>query len=351
VPAVSNVFNFLYFSLKNSENTKIPILPFNLVVLLNSVITIPVLLIPSGLNTISLLCFFPISIGNWMIEYSKTCIQAKKQFFKIALINFVRSISYLCAIVCFASLEIVPGYSVAVVGLMISVLLGLAICVEHWFKKELVLIDREAIKSLRIIFSKTLLYVSLYQICLSVLAQVDVLLLNHFGTPHDLAIYGIAFRFYSIFLSFLVAVQTIQMPSIQHLKGCNDWIKYKNENQRIFYLALITVGCSIPALSYILPKLFGSQSTQVMPSLTVLLFSTLSSFKFSYSALALIQCGYESYMVKIGLISLVLNCIFDSILIPIAGALGASFGYLLTFLIINYLSYLKAEKEIFRISK
>jgi O-antigen/teichoic acid export membrane protein len=286
-----------------------------------------------------------------MLEYSKTCIQAKMQFFKIALLNLVRSISYLCAIVCFASLEIFPGYSVAVVGLLISVLLGLAICVEHWFRKELVLIDRKAIKALRNVFGKTLLYVSLYQICLSVLAQVDVLLLNQFGTPHDLAIYGIAFRFYSVFLSFLVAVQTVQMPSIQHLKGCADWIKYKDENQRIFYLAVITVGCSIPAISYILPKLIGSQSTQVMPSLTVLLFSTLSSFRFSYSALALIQSGHQSYMVKISLISLVVNCVFDSILIPMAGALGASFGYLVTFFIINYLSYLKAEKEIFRMSK
>ena len=171
------------------------------------------------------------------------------------------------------------------------------------------------------IFFFSSLVVSIYTI-------FDVIFLGFFSTHVDVAYYSISKQIYSIALSITLSISIVLSPKLTYLAK-NDFEAYKTMLRKsidYIYLLSIPAMVGLVVLSKDILWLIGGEELQVafisLITLAILVF-IVSLGTWQYNQL-IIPLGYEKIGLKIQLLMALISLIFNILLVPKYGYLGAS---------------------------
>jgi O-antigen/teichoic acid export membrane protein len=177
-----------------------------------------------------------------------------------------------------------------------------------------------------------------------IFTYADTILIGIFMTPGDVGIYRIAFQLAAVVSFSVLAFQAVLFPwwSRWHAKNDINMIELSLSKATTYCLLLAipaTTG-GIILSENLLYFLYGESFESGANTLIILLFVQVASIFMLLLTMCLnaVNKPRESFMVT--LVSAVLNIIFNLLLIPAFGILGAALATLLTMSINTFLAYI-----------
>ena len=164
-----------------------------------------------------------------------------------------------------------------------------------------------------------------------IMGWTDQLMLGKMMTTADVGVYGAAFKFSTLSVIFLAAVNSIAAPKISELKSQNDIAGIekvvKHSTKLIFWVTLpiVAVLCLLPEL-----VLSVSGSAFVVGSGTLIILSLGKFFNSISGSVGVIlqMTGLQKYFQNILLIAALINAVLNYLLIPAYGIEGAAIASL-----------------------
>jgi O-antigen/teichoic acid export membrane protein len=176
-----------------------------------------------------------------------------------------------------------------------------------------------------------------YAIILVVLQQMGVFLLSHLSTEEQLALYGVAFRYYAVILLLLSSVHAVLLPRFSK-EDISDSQRQKRFASRWFkYTVWVIVPIGVFALlgKPMFVWVNGVQYEGAFGILVVFLFGSWLSLTFSPMVNILIGRRDFRCLFSLSLGAFLVGLLACLVLVPKWGAVGAAFGAILPHAVIN----------------
>lgn len=175
---------------------------------------------------------------------------------------------------------------------------------------------------------KESLWIILYMFMLSAFNQLDVLLLNFFRTPLDVAYYGVAHKYYANVLSLLPALQvvlrvknsSVEMAKspILRRKSVVSWVK-KSSPLAIGLYIVGFIGAQI-----FFPILNGHEYDAAIITFNILLIGACLSYVTAPNVSVMLAAGKQRTLFFLSIGSFLINLVGNILFIPQYGANAAA---------------------------
>lgn len=302
----------------------------------------------SGDLTISLgliaLSYVPVRI---LISYFNGILQGQQKITnmnKKFLIEFSMRLIGIFLLVWLLNLN-VTGAALATLLTNVVVLIysGIIIKKHHKFK---ISFDRLMISDL---FKKGIIF-AMALFVLQLNYKVDIIILDHMVTPHDLGIYSVGVSIAELLWQLPAAIGIVLFSRSANSSTDKESTNRATKILRLSWPPLIAVASVLMTFTpQIVDLLYGSNFEQASTIIRLLLpgVMVMVLFKILYSDLA--GRGHPLFALKIFSVSLVINLLFNLILIPIYGINGAAISSTMSY-IVGAVLFSKAYKNFTGIS-
>lgn len=182
----------------------------------------------------------------------------------------------------------------------------------------------------------------------AIIAHFDILMLNYFTTSNSVGVYSIYAKIVMLSTFATQSINSMFAPSISRLFSSDQLTDLKYFAKKT---TLLSFTCSlmltITVLIFHKPLLgfYGDDFLQDLPTLYVLLLSSLVSSFFGSVGLYLNMTGHQTHFFRIMLLAAIMNIVFNMLLIPLLGALGAALATLFSVFTWNILATRKIFVE------
>ena len=183
----------------------------------------------------------------------------------------------------------------------------------------------------------------LYLIFQSLFGSICIILLNQMGTRADVANFGVANKYYGIFLVFLSSLQTVLRVKTNQKEYVDKASKRRefsiNWVKQVFPLALAVVLVAELAAGFALPLLNGDGYGNAVAAFRILLLAVFAGYLFSPNTAILIAAKRHKLLLGLAIISCItggLSCFF---LLPYIGVMAAAISIVISNLILNGTGY------------
>ena len=171
-----------------------------------------------------------------------------------------------------------------------------------------------------------------YFLILNLFSRMDVLMLLRFKGAEELAIYGVAFQYYSLALLFLGSIHAVLLPKFSKSETQSV------ENQKAFLKLWLqsSVWLAIPIILFDLfgNPLFvwinGKEYERSFPIFVVFSFGIWLSMMFSPLVNIIMGKGKFRFLFILSVLALLINFACNIVLIPTMGGIGAALVIVLT---------------------
>lgn len=186
---------------------------------------------------------------------------------------------------------------------------------------------------------KALVPFSMVGIVYTLNTELSIVIVNYLAEPDSVAYIKVALQL-SLIVSFgLTAIDTVLRPEIAR----NYQLNKKDETQSLINKSLlISISVSVPVLIVliffgreIITLLYGEQYSDVYKLLVILCLGNVMNAMTGSVSLVLNMTGNEKYCLLIASLSLLLNVVLMTILIPIYGIVGASWAIVISVAVSN----------------
>lgn len=194
-------------------------------------------------------------------------------------------------------------------------------------------------------FFLKLLLASAWPMVLSALAvtlymRVDQLMIKNMLGAHDLGIYAAAVKIYEGWLIIPYVISISLIPAIVKLKKKSEAV-YEKKMAMLFSImfwssTLVAVFMTFLG-EYIIYYTFGSDYSESISILSIIMWAAIFTSMGSITARYLTIENMEKKLATRTIFGLLVNIIFNIVLIPVYGIKGAAFSTLITLIIANYL--------------
>lgn len=160
-----------------------------------------------------------------------------------------------------------------------------------------------------------------------IIFSIDILMLGFFDTSKNVGIYRIITQIASINAIFVIAFGTVIGPKISKLYSEKKVKEFKNiikTSSKLIFFITLPILISILLFSTKILLFFG---TDYLKGLYALILLSISQFFFAITGLVdiiLNMTGHQKFFGKITTVTAVLNLVFNMLLIPKYGMLGAA---------------------------
>jgi O-antigen/teichoic acid export membrane protein len=187
-------------------------------------------------------------------------------------------------------------------------------------------------------------YLFVYFTVLAVFSQLDVFMLKSMGTDMMVATYGTAYRYYAMILLTLGAIHTVFLPMIQQAGSSRelDGIFKKQWRMVAFLAPAILVGAWLA--QWILPFIDMGKYPRAVPVFRILCVSAIISLAFSPYVNLVMRFEEFPFLLGLVLVGCVVSAGMNMVLVPRLQEIGTAISTLVSFLIVNGLTFLKAMK-------
>ncbi|MCP3929462.1 MAG: oligosaccharide flippase family protein [Bacteroidetes bacterium] len=276
------------------------------------------------------------SIGYLLIEISGSIFNSLQDFKKYVLLLNARQILIFSAILVLWFLGYHNFTSISVVILLLQMCFGfiLIFLLRNWFNPKM--FNLTILKELLGPGSLLILYYFL----MSSFRYLDVFMLSRYRTTEELAVYGVAFRYYFFCLMILPSVQAVLLPKFSNIKysDIKGQKKFIIQWLRISFLSIIPVGI----LSYFAEPLFifvnGSQYIESAYLFRIFCIGIVLSLMCSPLVIILVSRQKYKFLTVTALFALIFNFVGNYLVVSDYGATGVTVITILTFAIINLIT-------------
>lgn len=282
----------------------------------------------------ALLYGFTLSI----VSASQAFYQAKNMFAKAGIIGNVRVITLLVTTV---FIFFIFGKSCKTLHIMSvyvgSGLFAVAYCMYCIFFRERTAFSKNNTEAKKMLQES--LWLILYCLIINLFNQLDIFMMKYWNMVNEVAQYGVAFRYYSIALSLLPAIQTVLRVKTADMKivdsddaktkMAKSWVK----SVAIFAICIVAVGQALSAP--VLHLLNGAAYDGAIPIFRVLLVSVGISYLTAPNVGLMMSGNRQKMMCLIAFAALVVNLVGNYLFIPTYGGTAAAFTTVISQSILN----------------
>jgi O-antigen/teichoic acid export membrane protein len=182
-----------------------------------------------------------------------------------------------------------------------------------------------------------------------ILSHIDVLMIGILLDKEQSGIYGIASRIAALVAYGLYVSNIILMPHISSLYTEKRYLSLEKILRKISRYNFIIAGLIfiiIYIFRYELLQLFGNNFTNGETVLIILCFAQILNVIAGSVGALMTMSGNENYLSSVMLFSVLLNIVFNSLLIPKMGIEGAALATGLSIIFWNYILLMHTNKII-----
>jgi O-antigen/teichoic acid export membrane protein len=289
-------------------------------------------------------------LGLLILQYARTLYQAEEKFNSyIGTIWLVQIIIFLCLFVIWWSGSL-SFLSVAITFTVVQLGAGLWILTSYLRKDDLFSpqkLIRSQDQELKNFFVSSAWLIG-YFIVLNLFSRMDVFMLLRFRGPEELAIYGVAFQYYSLALLFLGSIHAVLLPKFSKAE-MEDIEKQKAFLKHWFQWS---IWLAIPILLFdvfgkpIFIGLNGSMYENSFPIFIIFSTGIWLSMIFSPLVNILISKGNFRFLFFLSIVGLCVNILLNLWLVPSFGGMGAALAAVTSVSVINIFSFIKLQVAI-----
>jgi len=261
------------------------------------------------------------SIGPIILQILSSIFQSSSEFTKYITLQNTRQAILLLATFILWLLYDLSFFTVSLTVLLLQLFLsiGLLMRLKSFFK-----FGEFTVRNLNTLLASGGL-LSLYFSILSLLGQMDILIISRYRTTEELATYGVAFRYYSLFLTALSSIHVVLLPKLAkvefsshsiQLDFLRKWIKISS----IFSIPILML---ILLSNSILSTLNGNKYSGAVPLFKIFCIGLLISLLFSPIINLIIARKDYKFLVVTALIVLIINSFSNYYYVPKSGIMAA----------------------------
>lgn len=160
--------------------------------------------------------------------------------------------------------------------------------------------------------------------------RLEIFLLKKYHSPEQVAIYGTSLQLLSGFQILFSTLNSILLPKLSSF--VNDNTAFHEFLKKSFYICIGLAGILAPGFfltEFILDLLFNHKYSDSIPVFKIHYPNFLLQLIFAPLGIALFAMGKPKMLALLAFLRLVFGFIFDTLLIPNMGAVGAGFAFLL----------------------
>ena len=273
-------------------------------------------------------------LGMLMLQFARSLYQAEEKFNNyIGTLWFVQVLIFVSLGLLWA-LQLLSFVPVAIIFATVQLGTGFFLLAKHLRDFQLsnlknLLLGQKTVLKQFIISSGWLIG---YFLVLNLFSRMDVLMLLRFKGEEELAIYAVAFQFYSLSLLFLGSIHAVLLPKFSKIDMQNP------VKQRAFLKKWlqVSVWLIIPIILFdwlgkpLFVWLNGSAYEKSFSIFVIFSVGIWLSMMFSPLVNIIISKGELRFLFIVSLLALIFNMVGNLLLIPIIGGVGAAIVVILT---------------------
>ena len=184
----------------------------------------------------------------------------------------------------------------------------------------------------------------IYSLLVCLFDQGCVIIMSHIASIEDIAIYGVASKYYALMLTFLSSLMTVLRirTSNQSMVDSKDnrkafvlnWIK------RVWWIAGAVCLCTILVSRPVLTLLNGNEYIDAVPVFNILVIGVFIGYIFAPNVAVMMSAKRYKELCALAFISFIINCVICVTLIPKCGAIGAAVAVVISNAFLNIVSTL-----------
>ncbi|QUL53901.1 oligosaccharide flippase family protein [Paenibacillus tritici] len=179
----------------------------------------------------------------------------------------------------------------------------------------------------------------IYLIILNIINQIDVVMISHLMSVNDVAIYGIAFKYYSLLLTLLPSIKAVLRVRTSKKEYIDNFVQRRDftlswlKKTWIFVVPFSLM--IIFASDIFMPILNGSQYDKSISTFKILAIGVGISYMFASNTSIMMAAKKYKTLCALAVLALGIDILLTWILIPIWGINGAAIGTITAHTFIN----------------
>lgn len=281
-----------------------------------------------GYSTSSLLIgLFSINFIAISLSYAASVeLQSKLQLFRLAIVNLFYS-SFVIALFLTMSYLQFKLEVILTSWIFVSLIRG---CTLGRLVRSNVKSDENQVKFKMVLsLAKESLPFGVAAIAFMLYSRMDALMIKYFLSAEDVAIYSFATQIIAISTMIIIPIQIAAFPILK--QSFRDYDMYRKiltkYTRKGLFIYLFMFILLLTLFSYFAESI-GPEYKESTRYLYVLFFSGLSAVLASLRSTHITLKGLGSFLLKLQILSLIINCALNLILIPRLGSMGAALATL-----------------------
>lgn len=263
--------------------------------------------------------------------------QARKKYIVAGLVSNIKSIllSIILAVILLSkNCNIRAVYSVYVLTIAASMIVSYCLISRNIGRIELESVANHSLKNML----KDSIWTILYMFAISAFNQVDVMMLKIFTNDTAVANYGVAFKYYTLVISLLPAIQVVlrvnssgsEMKDPKYRKNkVIQWTK------KITPIAMLLMLVGIVGAKFLFPIINGKQYDSAIYAFDVLMLGAALSYITAPNVSIMVGARKQKVLFVLSAISFVTNVVGNYIFIPSGGIIAAATATIVAHFILN----------------
>ncbi len=299
-----------------------------------------VLLFGSNLYSKAILLGVIGAAGFALMEMVRTIFQASEEFKKYGILNLLAQFAVFVGILILWKIKALNFRNTVI--LWITILPILAGTLLIFLRERITLfLKAERVKELL----KGGGWLVAYFLFLSLFKRLDIFMLSRFRGVEEVAVYGVAFTYYSLILLLLRSIHAVFLPKFSKMDYRDRELQNKFIDKWVKLALLTIIPAGILALSARPLMIFLNGPVYLDSVFPFQLFCVGIVLSLIFNPIANILMARKEYFffAIVGLVVLFINLVGNYLFIPFYGVVGATVVTIVSFAIVNITVYVKAR--------
>lgn len=262
-----------------------------------------------------------------LIKINQYFYQAQESYIKSGMVDNVKNM-FLCftlLVIYFIKVDI--DLNAVIIVYIFTSLVALILGWIRIYKKRKLCFMEKSVVSFWLMFRESS-WLIIYYMILNLFNKMDVVMLSNFASDNEVAIYGVAYKYYSVMLTLLPSIQAILRVRASNKTYVDSKIRryeftlfwLKSSYKLIIPICIVTIILS----DFFMPILNGSRYDASIPILKILIVGAGVSYIFAPNVVMMLSAKRYKSLCIIATCSLLLTIVGNLLFIPIWGAKAAA---------------------------
>lgn len=273
-----------------------------------------------------------------LINMNQAFFQSRELYVKSGVINNLKNVfmlfALICAIIFLAELKTQVVFLIYIVSGLIALVYGIVKIYKGVHLSD-VISDLSKCK----LMIEDSFSIVIYCVFINLLNQVDIIMITNMMTKEDVAMYGIALKYYSLLLTLLPSIQAVMKVRTSKKEYIDNAGQRKNFSSSWLKKSgfIIIPSCILIILTsgIFMPILNGHKYDGSINAFRILVIGVAISYLFASNTALMITARKFKMLYLLALVALIINFVVNWFLIPIWGINAAAASTLISQAILN----------------